>query len=188
MSWLGAELFVWGPTICSLARPSSSTLRKHSLVFAHTTQIHVRFVPCSIVEMSGAFETAAGAFAVVGVADVVVRTGQDLYRFLRDFSDAPEEVKRLGECIRDAALLVDGLRNCTQATVSAGIRSSVQAAVRALDRELQSLKLLVAKFKGAKTAWSRIKYVLDENKVAKALANLERSKTLLVNALTIIYG
>src|SRR6186713_3346112 len=135
--------------------------------------------------MSGVFETAAGAFAVVGVADVVVRTGQDLYRFLRDFSDAPEEVKKLGECIRDTVLLVDTLRNCAQATVSASVTASVQAAVRALDRELQSLKLLVAKFKGAKTVWNRIKYVLDENKVSKALANLEKSKSLLANALTI---
>src|SRR4051812_22220635 len=101
--------------------------------------------------MSGALETAAGTFAVVGVADVVIRTGRDLYRFLCDFSDAPEEVKRLSECIRDTVLLADALRNCTQANVGAGVIVSVQAAVRSLDRELQSLKLLVAKFKGART-------------------------------------
>lgn len=138
--------------------------------------------------MSGALETAAGAFAIVGVVDVVVRTGRELYRFLSDVSDAPDEVKRLNECIRDTILLVDALRNNAQANVDAGIVASVQAAVRALDRELQSLKLVLAKFKGAKTAWSRIKYALDGQKVAKTLINMERSKSLLVNSLTIIYG
>jgi hypothetical protein len=138
--------------------------------------------------MSGALETAAGTFAIVGVADVVVRTGRELYHFLCEVSDASDEVKRLNECIWDTILLVDALRNCAQANVDVGIVASVQAAVRALHRELQSLKLVLAKFKGAKTAWSRIKYALDEKKVSKALTSLERSKSLLVNSLTIIYG
>ncbi|KAH7392063.1 hypothetical protein DE146DRAFT_766096 [Phaeosphaeria sp. MPI-PUGE-AT-0046c] len=51
--------------------------------------------------MSGAFETAAGAFAVVGVVDVLVRTGRDLYSFLRDVTEAPEDIIRLGDVIRD---------------------------------------------------------------------------------------
>lgn len=138
--------------------------------------------------MSGALETAAGAFAVVGVADVVVRTGRELYRFLSDVSDAPDEVKRLNECIQDTILLVDALRNYTHANVDTSIFASVQAAVRALNRELQSLKLVLAKYKGAKTAWNKIKYALDGKKVAKTLINMERSKSLLVNSLTIIYG
>jgi hypothetical protein len=134
--------------------------------------------------MSGALETAASAFAIVGVADVVVRTGRELYSFLSDVSDAPEDVKRLNETV----LLVNALRNHTQANVDASIVASVQAAVKALNRELQSLKLVLAKFKGAKTAWSRIKYVLDGKKVAKALTNMERSKSLLANSLAIRYG
>ncbi|OAL46496.1 hypothetical protein IQ07DRAFT_590637 [Pyrenochaeta sp. DS3sAY3a] len=138
--------------------------------------------------MSGAFETAAGAFAVVGVADVLVRTGRELYRFLSDVSDAPDEVKRLSECVRETILLVDALNKQAKTIVDAAIAASVQAAVKALNRELQSLKVVLAKLKGAKTTWSRIKYVLDEKKVLKTLNNLERSKSLLANSLNIIYG
>lgn len=138
--------------------------------------------------MSGAFETAAGAFAVVGVADVLVRTGRELYRFFNNVSDAPDEVKRLSECVRETILLVDALKKQARSNVDAAIVASVQAAVKALNRELQSLKLVLAKFKGSKTTWSRIKYALDEKKVLKTLNNLERSKSLLANSLNIIYG
>ena len=138
--------------------------------------------------MSGALETAAGAFAVVGVADVVVRTGRELHRFFCDVSGAPAEVQSLNQCIQETLLLVDALRHCTRTNVDANIVASVQAAIKALDRELQSIKTTLAKFKGAKTSWSRIKYALDDRKVAKALTNLERSKSLLVNSLTLIYG
>jgi hypothetical protein len=45
--------------------------------------------------MSGCFEVAAGAFAVIGVADVAVRSGREVYEFLRDIADAPYEIERL---------------------------------------------------------------------------------------------
>ena len=142
--------------------------------------------------MSG-LETAASAFAIVGVVDVVLRTGRDLYGFFRDVSDAPADVKRLNECLRVTLLLVDALNNCaqknfTQANVDPRVKSSVLEAVRALDREFKSINLIVGRIKGAKTTWSKIKYVLREKKVAKALMSLERSKSVLENSLTVFYG
>lgn len=138
--------------------------------------------------MSGAFETAVGAFAVVGVADVVIRTGRELYRFFSDVAEAPAELQRLNESIRDTVQLVEALKKRAPTKVDADIVASVETAVKALDRELKSIKLSLAKFKGVKTTWSKIRFTLDDRKVAKALVNLERAKSLLGNSLTIIYG
>lgn len=143
--------------------------------------------------MSGAFEAAAGAFAVVGVADVLVRTGLKLYNFLNDVVDAPEELVRLREAIGDTLQLYqtstkchDDLK-CRVASRSSGSAVlSLDRANKALSRELQSLKLLLAKFKdGEKTTWSRVKFTLSEAKVKKATGSLERAKTLLASSLTV---
>jgi hypothetical protein len=141
--------------------------------------------------MSGAFEAAAGAFAVVGVADVLVRTGRELYGFLFDLKDAPEEISRLREIIKETTILHAAARKCQQdvkvqstSTSPGNAVTLLESASKALNRELQSLSRLVAKFKGSKT-WSRVKYVLSETKVNKAIANLEGVKALLGSALTL---
>jgi len=141
--------------------------------------------------MSGVFETAAGAFAVVGVADVLVRTGRDIYSFLSNVADAPEELNRLRESVKETLLLYqasiqcqDDLKTRKAPATPAGAASLLESATKALNRELQSLKLLIAKFKGFKT-WSRVKFVLNNNRVDKAIQNLEHAKALLANALTL---
>jgi hypothetical protein len=140
--------------------------------------------------MSG-LETAAGAFAVVGVADVLVRTGRELYNFLCDIADAPDDIKRLRELIKETVLLHQTSKKCQDDLQTRSASSTVTGAVRllgsatkALDRELQSLKFLIAKFKGGRT-WSRVKYVLSEAKMNKAIGRLEHAKVLLANALTL---
>jgi hypothetical protein len=141
--------------------------------------------------MSGAFEAAAGAFAVVGVADVLVRTGRELYSFLCDLADAPEEIIRLCEIIKETIHLHAAAQKCQQdvkvqstSTAPGNALVLLESASKALNRELQSLSRLVTKFKGTKT-WSRVKYVLSEPKTNKAIANLEGVKALLGNALTL---
>jgi hypothetical protein len=141
--------------------------------------------------MSGAFEVAAGAFAVVGVADVLVRTGRELYGFLSDLADAPEAIIRLREIIKETTHLYAAARKCqenvkneTASTAPSGAVITLESASKALSRELRSLSLLISKFKNAKT-WSRVKYVLSEAKVNKAIANLEGVKSLLGNALVL---
>jgi hypothetical protein len=141
--------------------------------------------------MSGAFEAAAGAFAVVGVADVLVRTGRELYGFLCDLAGAPEEIIRLREIIKETTILHAAAQKCQQdvkdpsTSIAPGNAVTLlESASKALNRELQSLKRLVAKFKGSKT-WTRVKYVLGEAKVSKAIANLEGVKALLGSALTL---
>ena len=138
--------------------------------------------------MSGAFETAAGAFAVVGVAEVVVRTGLELCRFIQAVKDAPQSMRDLRKCVQEVNALVydcEKLRARAQLHHVAISITSLESALRALERELQNLKLRISKYNGASKTWSRVKYVLDERRVEKSLISLERSKTLLMNALTI---
>lgn len=141
--------------------------------------------------MSGVLETTASAFAVVGFVDVLVRTGCEIYGFLRDVADAPKHVDRLRESIKETLVLYQTSKQCqndlkirSYSATTAGAVVSLESATKALDRELQRLQKLITKFKGTKT-WSRVKYVLDEAKVNKALQNLEQTKALLASALTL---
>lgn len=140
--------------------------------------------------MSGALETVAGAFAVIGAADVAIRTGREVYGFLCSLADAPKEISRLCDLIKDTTLLAETSKQClnrlkdTKAPVTTyGAVTSLDVSLKGFNREVQSLKVLGSRFKGTTKTWSRVRYVLDERKTRKALDNLERSKVLLGNAL-----
>ncbi|CAN9410573.1 unnamed protein product [Alternaria alternata] len=135
--------------------------------------------------MSGAFETAAGAFAVVGVVDVVIRTGREIFAFLSEVKDAPSNIEKLLSSINDTVQLSQAAKACLRSLDTrhsslpkAEAVLSLESAIKALNRELQSLKGMTAKFRGSKT-WSRVKYVLNNAKVDKAIRNLESNKLLL---------
>jgi hypothetical protein len=151
--------------------------------------------------MSGAFEVTAGAFAVAGAADVLLRTGRELYNFLHNVADAPEELACLREAVRDTLLLyqtskrcLDDLKDRTASKSSRDAVFSLDSANKALDRQIQGLTRLVDKFdKGGKTrkfdkavkTWSRVKYVFSEAYVKKATDSLEKAKGLLASSLTV---
>ena len=141
--------------------------------------------------MSGAFETAAGAFAVVGVVDVVIRTGREIFAFLSEVKDAPSNIEKLLSSINDTVQLSQAAKACLgsldtrhSSLPKAEAVLSLESAIKALNRELQSLKGMTAKFRGSKT-WSRVKYVLNNAKVDKAIRNLESNKLLLSGVLTL---
>jgi hypothetical protein len=141
--------------------------------------------------MSGVFETAAGAFAVVGVVDVVVRTGREISGFLSEVKDAPSNMERLLNSINDTLQLSQASKACLRSLDNRNASLpkseailSLGSAIKTLNRELQSLKSLMAKFKGTKT-WSRVKYVLSDAKIHKAIGHLESNKLLLSGALTL---
>ncbi|KAF1938522.1 hypothetical protein EJ02DRAFT_505351 [Clathrospora elynae] len=120
--------------------------------------------------MSECLEVAAGALAVIGVADVAVRTEREVYGFLCSIT--------LKESLETA-------KRRKQSYYTDGMVTTLDASLRGFNRELQSLKVLSAWLRGTNKNWSRVRYVLDERKIAKALANIERSTTLLGNALLI---
>lgn len=157
---------------------------------ASLTETHNAYgYPQIISAMSACLEIAAGAFAVVGAADVIARTAREVYAFLCDVVDAPENIDRLRTTVNEITLLIETTHQCLKALggrkQSAATLASLDTATRGLRRELQSLKSASTKFKGNNKTWSRIKYVLDDKKVSKALLNLERSKTMLGNALLV---
>lgn len=142
--------------------------------------------------MSGAFEVAAGAFAVVGVADVLIRTGRELYNFLRDIEEAPTTAKRLCNSIDEILALAGASRTCllqlntrTQGAPVTETTNTLNSALKALDREVKSLRATTAKCRGASKRWSNIRYALSEQRIEKALRSLEQSKSLLTSALTL---
>lgn len=95
--------------------------------------------------MSGAFEVAAGAFAVVGVADVILRTGREIYNFLHDVADAPNELEALNESLQETETLVIACQKCwvqnrTHVSTTASIRTPLESGLKALDREYKISK------------------------------------------------
>jgi hypothetical protein len=46
----------------------------------------------------------------VGVVDVLVRTGRDLYSVLHDVADAPEDIERLCDCINDTVVIAEATK------------------------------------------------------------------------------
>jgi hypothetical protein len=139
--------------------------------------------------MSGAFETAAGAFAVVGVADVVFRTGREIYKLLGEVADAPQELVRLRQIIDNLILLdkpvrkcLDDLKNRSSAAIASDAVPPLESALRALQRELHTLKTRISRVKGSKT-WSSVKLVLQKKQLDQTISKLEFAKTSLATTL-----
>ena len=140
--------------------------------------------------MSGSLEVAAGIFAIIGVADVVVRMGREVHGFLRDIAGAPEEIDRLCTTVKETALLAETVKQLLdtvacrkQPNATNHMVALFESALKSLQRELQNLRILSARFRSGGKTWSRVKYVLDERKISKMFNNLERSKSLLANSL-----
>ncbi|CAN9218439.1 hypothetical protein CUC08_Gglean001536 [Alternaria sp. MG1] len=141
--------------------------------------------------MSAGLEFAAGIFAIIGVAEVIVRTGREVHGFLRDISGAPEEIDRLCTTVKETTLLAETVKQILETLASRKpadttdrITALFESALKSLQRELQNLRILNARFRGVSNkTWSRVKYVLDERKVNKMFNNLERAKSLLANSL-----
>lgn len=148
--------------------------------------------------MSDPLSVAASAFAVVGVADVVLRTSIELRRFLSEIKDAPKEVEWLKNCLDDTSRLLNAskkclqdLQNSTPLTTSSNIDvtgavEQFSTTIRSLDREFKTLITISKKHKLGNKSWARVKWVLDERKVEKTLQKMEYSKSTLTNALVLV--
>jgi hypothetical protein len=83
--------------------------------------------------MSG-FETAAGAFAVVGVIDVLVRTGRDLYSFFHDVADAQRTSKDYAVASVTRFFLAEAARSCLATIINCTPAGTASTAVESLPR------------------------------------------------------
>ena len=148
--------------------------------------------------MTDPLSMAASSFAVIGVTDVVLRASAEFCYFLSDIRDAPKEVEDLRSCITNNTRLVKALRaylgELKKGTYSASIStvdlnqtlSVYVAAIRAVDRELQSLTALVKKHNTANKSWGRIKWIFDQRRICKSLERFEGLKSTLTNALNLV--
>jgi hypothetical protein len=148
--------------------------------------------------MAEPFSLVASSFAVVGLADVVLRAGKECCQFLNAIKDAPTEVEQLQCSIHDNVLLVEDskryweeLKECASLTSSATTSLSralpqFKSALRALDRELVALATLAKRHSVNIKSWGRIQWVLDERKILKSLQKFEISKSTLVAALVLV--
>lgn len=141
--------------------------------------------------MAEPFSVVASSFAVIGLIDVVLRSGKEVYNFLGAIQDAPTEVERLRCSIHDNSLLVeeskrywDELKGSASSTSTSTTSLSqavpqFTAALRTLDREFTALVTLAKRHDGITKSWARIKWVLDQRKISKILERLEVSKSTL---------
>jgi hypothetical protein len=149
--------------------------------------------------MAEPFSVATGSFAVIGLADVVLRAGKEFYQFLDTIKEAPTEVERLRYCIHDNTLLVEEskhywqdlkdrapLTSSSSTTTLSRALPQFTSALRSLDRELSTLVTLVKRHDGITKSWGRIKWVLDERKILKSLQKLEISESTLLTALLLV--
>ena len=147
--------------------------------------------------MTDPLSVAASALAIVGAADIVLRAGKELYGFLSDIKDAPENVKRLRNYIQDISRLIKSAKDFWEeqkrlapprATLSASLSSAsshFEAVLRALNDELSCLVNLAKKHDGVAKPGGKIKWVF-ERKIKYSVERLDRSKLSLVAALNIV--
>ena len=104
--------------------------------------------------MADPLSFSSGIFAVVGLADVVLRARRVCYQFLNAIKDAPSEVQRLRCCVEEISFLVENSRQyckelrrsllsallSTTALSQGG--SLLSAALRAVNHEFSALETL----------------------------------------------
>lgn len=149
--------------------------------------------------MADPISTVASSFAVVGLTDVVIRAGKEIYNLLIAITHAPAEVESLRCCIHDNLLLVKDLKLYWQelrasassppsATTPALNRALplFRSALETLNRELTSLAAFHKRHGDITNSKGRFKWVLDEPRILKYLQRLESSKSTLVAALVLV--
>lgn len=148
--------------------------------------------------MADPFSLAAGTFAVVGVADVVLKASIECCRFLPTIKGAPEEIIRLQTRIEENRALAEafithlnGLQNIVIGTAIPRMEKALklfEKSVKSFNRDLTALIILEARYKGTSKLWSAVRHVLDEKKLSKCLGSLENAKSMLSTALLLVEG
>ena len=147
--------------------------------------------------MSDPFSAAANAAAFVGLADVACRGARELYVFISALKSATAEMRKLGRELQDLEQIVSGLRSyCTDfvgaasAPADTAVLTSLVSCMKTCDEELCSLKQLLRSKPVPRDAVHRfgikVKWVFDEDKIAKSSLRLGRAKVSLNTALSML--
>jgi hypothetical protein len=133
-------------------------------------------------------------FAAVGLADVVIRVGKELYGFLAAIKGAPTEIRRLQSDLRDLELIVSEVKlyweefNLSSSPANRhDVLHSFVSSLEAVREEFFCLGRLGQDKEGiAKRLAGKIKWVFEEREIAKSLKRLESHKAALNIALILV--
>jgi hypothetical protein len=143
------------------------------------------------------FSAAANAAAFVGLADLACRGARELYVFISALKSATAEIRKLGRELQDLEQIISSLRRYCADFVSAAsapadtaVLSSLVSCMKTCDEELCSLKQLLHSKAAPRDAMHRfgikVKWVFDEDKIAKSSLRLDRTKLSLNTALAML--
>lgn len=142
---------------------------------------------------------ATSAFAVVGLADVVIRAGNQVCQFFSAVKDAPADIESLRCSIHLTILLVEDSKSYWE-EVKQYASSSTSASpspldkalhqfkstLEALKREISVLAVLTKRYERIPKRWTSVKYVFDERKIQNSRQKLETFKSVLLAALVLV--
>lgn len=136
--------------------------------------------------------------AVIGLADVVIRSSVKLYSFFSELQDVPKDIKKLSESLLEWKSISKAIKDIfvryqqSPFTVEDGLTlNGVSEALKSCEAALSAVDILIKKHgsgpssKPARLA-KDVKWILDTKKIQAAQQNLDRSRLALNTALSAI--
>jgi hypothetical protein len=131
--------------------------------------------------MAELFGVASGALSVVGFAGQLAQGSSYLHGVLRSIKHAPEEVNRLADELAVLGAVLAGIRNPQNAIRLGQVLQHVSRQLGQLRAFLDKVQSGMQRSRKSRM-WSRFRWVLRKEDVAKILGELERSKMMLLQA------
>ena len=126
---------------------------------------------------------ASGALSIAGFAGQLTQSAAFLYDFISNIRDAPSTVRALGEELR----VLESLLAKIQQSFT-GQNADLEEALKHCEKQLNRLLEFVKRVdpdqhaKKRRRLWSQCKVAIKRSDLAKYLGNLNRSKSMLLQA------
>jgi len=133
--------------------------------------------------MAEIFGVASGALSVAGLAGQLAQSAAFLYDFVSDIRGAPKRVRALGEELRILKSILGNIQKSY--TVQ---NADLEHALKHCQKRLNELLRFVKKVdpdqhaKKRRKLWSQFRVALKSSDLAKYLGELDRSKSMLLQA------
>ncbi|KAK3323211.1 hypothetical protein B0T19DRAFT_199633 [Cercophora scortea] len=135
-----------------------------------------------ISTMAEIFALATGAISVAGFAGQLARSAAFLQDFIRDIRHAPDDVRKLGEELKALQAILDNIHT-SNPTPHADLELALEQNATRLKELTDVANAAKSRLQGKKPALcSQFRVALGRSDVSKYLGELERSKSLLVQA------
>lgn len=120
-------------------------------------------------------EPITGSLAVIGLADVVLRTGKELFTFISSVKHASQSQKELQSDLKSLASVVENLRSflITSNQHPQLARSALDSNILHSLQEIYAELLALERGTSVKTVWDKIKWVKEQGKVRRLSQRLQ---------------